>query len=89
MIAVLYTQPIVRVASADLPQWYALFALPEVGLGILSRMYFTPQTHDLIGGRRGLGPFFYEVVFKRFCVKFGLLEMMGGKRNGQHRHPSF
>ena len=57
----------------------ALFAPPEIGLGRMSRMYFPPQTHDLIGGRRGLGPFFHEVIFKRFCVKFGRLEMMRGK----------
>ena len=56
----------------------ALFAPTEIGLGRMSRMYFPPQTHDLIGGRRCLGPFFHEVIFKRFCVKFGLLEMMGG-----------
>jgi len=60
------------------PPWEGLFAPPEVDLGILSRMYFTPQTHDLIGGRCGLGPFFHEVIFKLFRVKLGLLKMMGG-----------
>ena len=72
MIAVPYTQPTARLASAELPPWEGLFAPPEVGLEILSRMYFTPQTHDLIGGRCGLGPFFYEVIFKLFRVKLGL-----------------